>query len=125
MDGYGRAVLLDDGRPGDHLARSEIGALEHLRVNVSVVEEHSSRGAFPVRIPDDGAQGRAADRADAGDPQVDPLDLLLGPVPEAVAVELFVGVVERDRRQIGTDVCRDPYLKGLPVVAEIRGTDEA
>ena len=43
------------------------------------------------------AQLGAGDRADAGDPQVDPLDLLARVVAEVVAVELAVLVVERAR----------------------------
>src|SRR5262249_43414544 len=91
---YGRAVLLDDRRTGDHVTRPEVGALEHLRLNVSVVEVHRPDTRPRRAGADDGTQRRAADRADPGDPQVDPLDLLLRAVPEAVPVQPLVRVME-------------------------------
>ena len=73
---------------------------------------------------------RAPDRADAGDPEVDPLDLLGGVAGEVVAVERAVLGVERvgDRvehagvdRPSGTG---DPDLEGLAEVAQVGGADE-
>ena len=105
------------------------------RVPVARVEAHLARGPGRSRPPGrgrpDAGSGGPADRADPGHAQVHPLDLLLRPVPEAVAVELLVRVVEgghggvghgRRERAVGQ---RHPYLEGLAEVAQVGGTGEA
>jgi hypothetical protein len=70
-------------------------------------------------------EGGAADGADGGDAEVDPLDLLGGVVTEAVAVEALVGVVEGGHGGLGEGGIdgavgdRDSDLEGLAVVAEV------
>ena len=66
--------------------------------------------------------------ADAGDPEVDPLDLLARVVPEVVAVERLVLVVEGGRdgiRVVLVDVPvggGDPHLVGRAVDGLLEGT---
>ena len=77
-----------------------------------------------------GAEGGAADGADAGDAEVDPLDLLGGVVAEAVAVEALVGVVEGGGGGLGEGAVhgavgdRDPDLERLAEVAQVGRAQE-
>ena len=74
-------------------------------------------------------QVRSADRAYAGDSEVDPLHLLAGIATEVVAVQGAVRIVEsvgnrRVERRVGQVGHRDPHLEGLAVVAEVGGPDQ-
>src|SRR6476620_3166918 len=112
VDGHGRAELLDAGRPLDDVAGQQVGAPPDVGVDVAGVRVEAHRpdrpvGALahvgrPVRVAravravrgGQLPQLRARDRADAGDAQVDPLDLLARVAAEVVAVERAVLVVE-------------------------------
>src|SRR6478609_9799026 len=98
-----RAELLDDRRALDGVAGEQVGAPPDVGVDVAGVGVEADRPDTPVGPlahvggalgAGEVAQLGARDRPDAGDPEVDPLDLLRRVVPEVVAVEGAVLVVE-------------------------------
>src|SRR6478735_5702101 len=98
-----RTELLDDRRALDGVAGEEVGAPPDVGVDVAGVGVEADRPDAPVGPlahvgaalgAGEVAQLGTRDRPDAGDPEVDPLDLLRRVVPEVVAVEGAVLVVE-------------------------------
>ena len=132
------AELLDDRRAGRRSPRRQVGAPQHRGVDVPVGGVEADRRGGPwarPRAPSPSRRPardlRALDRADAGDPQVDPLDLLGGVAGEVVAVERGVLGVERARPprratawSTGPSGHRHPHLEGLAEVAQVGGADE-
>src|SRR5215475_92487 len=76
-------------------------------------------------------QFRSLDGPDAGDPQVDPLDLLARVAAEVVSIERAVRVVERARRSVSQFGAEPPvahwdaHFEGLAVVPQVRRPAEA
>ena len=111
VQGHRRAELLDDRRALDRVAGPQVGPPVDVGGDVAGIGVEAD-GRVPARavaagraVADGGrrlAAGEVAqlgpgDRADAGDAQVDPLDLLARVVAEVVAVERAVLVVEARR----------------------------
>ena len=138
MQRQGRAVLLDDRGTGDHRAgrAGPRASRPWVGTKPTAASKQTSRnpdGAVTGarRLPAVAAQVGRVDAADAGDPQVHPLDLLARPIPEAVAVKLLVRVVERGHRGLRRPAIartvrhRHPHLEGLAEVAQVGGAHEA
>jgi hypothetical protein len=115
------AVLLDDDRTTDPLHGQQIRTPEDRGVDVpgAGVEAHRALAAWRRRVGGRlrvAADRGAPDRADAGDPQVDPLDLLCPVAGEVVAVQRPVLGVEGvgDPRPPLQDPARPPGLVRAP-----------
>src|SRR5688572_5951151 len=74
VDGERRAELLDDGRPGDLVPGAQPLARVQRGVVPPVAEEHAPPPGERVAAFAGRLERRPRQRADAGDPEVDPLD---------------------------------------------------
>src|SRR5581483_10308942 len=99
VDDRGRAKFLDHGGPAHAVARLELRAGVNGALEPPGVKEHPSRArARPFDRSRKTSFGRldvwAFERADATDPQIDPLDGLIRLTRIRVAIAALVGDVE-------------------------------
>src|SRR5262249_7144610 len=132
IDDRGRAVLLDDRRPVQHVARLDARAVVEPTLD-GLLREHDrpragERAGWPPVALRPLAQPGPRDRSDAGDAQIHPLDRLAASRPAlacwaiAVAVPLLVRVVESLRRHSRArlvELARGQLHRHLPGLAEI------
>src|SRR5215213_4475777 len=118
----GGPVLLHHRRPLDPVPGPQV--LPSIDRRVDIATRCVEAGGPGAHGPSRGAGRQGAEGgADAGDAEVDPLDLLGGVVAERVAVEALVGVVEGGDGGLGDGGVdravgnRDPDLEGLAEVA--------